>query len=268
MSGKDDGNGKSKPAGAPSGAPSGAPKGPITDSLTKPLAKRFYKDVSVSDGAFYQVLLDNRVIKTPGKRALMLPTRALAEAVAGEWRAQGGTIDPATMPLTRFSNTAIDAVSAAMDDVAADIVAFAGRDLLCYRAEGPPELASKQSAAWDPVVAWALTSLGAKFKVIKGVMPIDQPAAALNRIAGALDPHEPFRLTGLHVMTTLTGSALLALAHLSGRLKGEDAWAAAHVDEDYQIALWGDDYEASVRRSLRRADFDAACEMLAALAKD
>ncbi len=259
MSGKDDGNGKSRP--------SGAPKGPITDSLTKPLAKRFYKDVTVSDGAFYQVLLDNRPIKTPAKRALMLPTLSLAEAVADEWRDQDGKIDPATMPLTRFSNTAIDAVSVALDDVAADIVAFAGRDLLCYRAEGPPELVGKQAIAWDPIVAWAEAALGAKFRIVKGVMPVDQPAAAMNRIALALDPHEPFRLTGLHVLTTLTGSALLALALQSGRLTGDDAWNAALVDEDYQIALWGEDYEASVRRTLRRADFDAACRLLAALAK-
>ena len=117
------------------------------------------------------MLLDNRVIKTPAKRALMLPTRALADAVAAEWREQDATIDPATMPLTRFSNTAIDAVSAALADVAADIVAFAGRDLLCYRAEGPPELAAKQSAAWDPVIAWAEASLGAKFRSSKASCP-------------------------------------------------------------------------------------------------
>lgn len=237
----------------------------ISDSLARPLAKRFYKDVTISDGAFFQVLLDNRVIKTPAKRALMLPTRALAEAVAAEWTAQGANIDPATMPLTRFSNTAIDAVSSAMEDVAADIVAYAGRDLLCYRAEAPQDLADRQAAAWDPVLAWAAEQLGARFAVAIGVMPIDQPTATLNRIAVALEPHEAFRLTGLHVLTTLTGSALLALAHARGRLSQDDAWAAAHVDEDYQIGLWGEDYEARIRREKRRAEFDAASRLLAAL---
>lgn len=245
---------------------SGGPKSPISDSLAKPLPKRFYKDVTVGEGAFYQVLLDGRVIKTPGKKALMLPTRALADIVADEWRAQGTLIDPSTMPQTRFANTAIDAVSAALDDVAADIAAYGGRDLLCYRAdERQPELAQRQDAAWDPVLAWSREALGARLDVVYGVMPIDQAPTAINALAKALEPHEPFKLTGVHVMTTLTGSAILAIAHARGALSAAEAWDAAHVDEDYQIALWGEDYEASVKRQQRKAEFEAASRLLGAL---
>ncbi len=239
----------------------------ISDSLAKPLPKRFYKDVSVGEGAFFQVLLDGRPIKTPGKKALMLPTRALANLVAEEWAAQGSHIDPGTMPLTRFSNTAIDAVSGALEDVAADVVAYAGRDLLCYRAGEQPQLAAKQAALWDPVLAWAREALGARFDVAEGVMPIDQPAMTLKAVARALEPHDPYRLTALHVMTTLTGSAILAIAHARGALDAEAAWAAAHADEDYQTAMWGEDYEASVKRGQRRAEFDAASRYLMALAR-
>lgn len=250
---------------ASGGAASGGPKSPITDSLSKPLPKRFYKDVTVGEGAFFQILLDGRVIKTPGKKALFLPSRALADAVAAEWDAQSELIDPSTMPLTRLANTAIDAVSSAQDEVAADIVAYAGRDLLCYRAEAPQDLTERQAKAWDPVLAWAREALGARFDVAEGVMPIDQPRASLAAFAKALQPHDAFRLTALHVLTTLTGSAILALAHGRGALDAGDAWAAAHVDDDHQIALWGEDYEASEKRKHRKAEFDAASRFLKSL---
>lgn len=257
------GNGNTNGGATPS---SGGPKNPITDTLTKPLPKRFYKDVSVGEGAFFQVLLDGRPIRTPGKKALMLPTRALAGLVADEWASQQALIDPSTMPLTRFSNTAIDAVSAALDEVAADIVAYAGRDLLCYRAIDQPLLRTQQAAAWDPILVWAREALGARFDVADGVMPIDQPTTTLKAIARALEPHDPYRLTVLHVMTTLTGSAILAVAHARGALDAASAWAAAHVDEDYQIGMWGEDYEASVRRIQRKVEFNAASRYLMALA--
>ena len=241
---------------------SGAPKGPITDSMQKPLAKRFYKAASISDAAPYQVLLDSRAVKTPAKRPLVLPTKAAAQAVADEWNAQGETINPATMPLTRFANTAIDAVAETADAVAADLVAYAGRDLLCYRADAPTELSHAQAARWDAVLDWAAKSCDARFTVVAGIMPVDQPENALQAVASALKPHDAFRLTALHVMTTLTGSALLALAHDQGAISADDAWAAAHVDEDYQIALWGADDEAAARRAARGQEFSAASRLL------
>ncbi len=247
---------------------SGAPKGPITDTMAKPLAKRFYKDVTIGEGAFFQILLDGRVVRTPGKRALLLPSRTLADAVAAEWQAQDANINPGTMPLTRFANTAIDAVSDAQKEVANDIAAYAGRDLLCYRAVTPPELTRLQAAAWDPVINWAREALAAHFTVVEGVMPVDQPVLTLKKFSAALEPHDAFKLTAMHVLTTLTGSALLALAHVRGFLNTDDMWSAAHVDEDYQIAHWGQDEEAAHRRVLRRQEFDAACRLLASLQTD
>ena len=256
-------NGGPEDAKASGAKASGAPRGPITDTMKKPLIKRFYKTANAGEGG--QILLDGRAVKTPKKRALRLPTNACAEAVAAEWAAQGAEINPGSMPLTRFANTAIDAVADTLDAVAADIVAYAARDLLCYRAEPLHDLARLQAAKWDPVLDWAKTALHAPFRAVAGIMPIDQPAAALTAIAAAIEPHEAFRLTALHVMTTLTGSALLALAHARGFLKCDQAWAAAHVDEDYQIALWGEDDDAGDRRARRAAEFHAASRFLAML---
>lgn len=246
---------------------SGAPKGPITDTMQKPLVKRFYTTATASSDAPFQVLLDGRAVKTPAKRPLVLPTEAAARAVADEWNAQVATINPATMPLTRFANTAIDAVTDTADAVAADIVSYAGRDLLCYRAGAPSELREAQAEKWDPLLDWIVKSCDARFTVVTGIMPVDQSEVALAAIASALKPHDAFRLTGLHVMTTLTGSALTALACANGAITADDAWAAAHVDEDYQIALWGADEEAAQRRLARGQEFRAASQFLTLLAR-
>ena len=241
---------------------SGGPRGTISDSLAKPLARRFYKEASAGDASPFQIFLDGRAVKTPKKRALAVPTKALADAIAREWQAQQELVDPSRMPLTRFANTAIDAVSETEDAVAADIVAYAGSDLICYRAEAPDELVALQSCDWNPVVAWADSTLHATFRVVPGVVHVQQPDAALEAVANALTPHDAFRLTGLHVLTTLTGSALLALAVAGGGLSADAAWGAAHVDENYQISVWGEDTEAAARRHGRRAEFDAACQWL------
>jgi chaperone required for assembly of F1-ATPase len=197
---------------------------------------------------------------------LALPTRALAEAVAAEWEAQGERIDPATMPLTRLANSTIDGVIARQAEVRAEIVKYAGSDLLCYRAEGPEELIRRQAETWDPVLAWARAALGADFNVSQGVMPAAQPDAATEAVARALQPHGPFALAAIHVMTTLMGSALLALAHAHGHLSAEAAWVAAHVDEDWQISQWGEDAEAKARRDRRWAEMQAASRLLELLA--
>lgn len=255
----DNDNERSRAGHAPA---SGAPRGPITDSMAKPLIKRFYKTASVGQGPPYPILLDGRAVKTPAKRALALPTRALAEAVAAEWAAQGEKIDPSRMPLTRSANTAIDSVAENLAAVAADIVAYAGSDLLCYRADAPVELVARQAKLWNPVIAWARDDLGARFNIGEGVKHVAQPADATAAIAAALEPYDAFGLTALHIITTLTGSVLLALALARGRLTGDEAWDAAHVDEDFQISQWGEDFEAAARRKARRAEFDAASRLL------
>ncbi len=229
--------------------------------------KRFYKSVTVApgEGQAFRILLDGRAARTPAKAELAVPTQALAEAVAAEWEAQRGHIDAATMPLTRLVNAAIDGVTPRLVQVRADIAAFAANDLVCYRADAPDPLVARQSAQWDPVLAWAREELGARFEVATGLMPVAQPEDAVAAVAALLEDLDPFRLAALHVMTTLTGSALLTLAHTRGALTVEAAWAAAHVDEDFQVSQWGEDAEATRRRARRWAEMQAASRLLALL---
>ncbi len=255
-----------KSGNEPTGAAVAKPRRPGQEPMRASFSKRFYKSVDViADGSGFQIRLDGRPIKTPKKRLLELPRKMLADAVAAEWQAQVGVIDPGTMPVTRIANTAIDGVANSMSEVAADIVAFAGSDLLCYRACDPAELLARQAVAWDPVLAWVQKAHGARFVLSEGVMPVEQSDAALKKIASVVAPFNPFQLTALHVLTTLTGSALLALAFASEALSLEEVWTAAHVDEDWQILMWGPDEEAAARRELRRLEFDAAAQVLTLL---
>jgi chaperone required for assembly of F1-ATPase len=231
--------------------------------------KRFYRAVSVAGAPpAVRVLLDGQPIRTPAKRELALPGTALAEAVAAEWADQGGHIDPATMPLTRLANSAIDGVVGREDEVRADIVKYAGNDLLCYRAEAPAELVRRQAEAWDPLLAWAREALGARLVLARGIVPIDQPEASIEAISAALAKLNAYGLAAHHVMTTLTGSAVLALALGAGRLTAEDAWAAAHIDADWQIGQWGEDAEAKARRARRWAEMQAASRLLVLLGQE
>ena len=224
---------------------------------------RFYKSVAVdSDGGKFRLLLDGKPVRTPAKKKLVLPTHALADAVAAEWEGQKTRIDPVTMPFTRLANSAIDGVMGRETEVRADIARYAGSDLICYRAEAPPELVRLQSQAWDPVLAWARDALSASFHVAQGIMPATQPAPATASVARAIEAYEAFDLAGLHVMTTLMGSALLVLAHVRGHLTVDDAWAAAHIDEDWQISQWGQDAEAKARRDQRWLDMQAASRLI------
>ena len=227
--------------------------------------KRFYKvaEVDEADGA-HALLLDGRRARTPGRNPLAAQSRALMLEAAVEWERQTETVDPSEMPLTRLLNSAIDGVTHTMAETRADILAYAGSDLICYRAEEPETLAARQAGAFDPVLGWAAQSLGARFNVTGGVTHVAQPHAALAAIGAALDAYtDPVALAALSVMTTLTGSALLALAVAHGFLSAEAAWRAAHVDEDFQAERWGEDAEAMARRKARRREFDAAATALA-----
>lgn len=237
-----------------------------TPPATTTGSKRFYKSVSVTDqpGGF-ALQLDGRPVRTPGKAPLVLPTRALAEAVAEEWRAQGDRIDPTTMPLTKLANSVIDGVVGREAAVIDDILAFAGSDLLCYRAAGPQGLLEAQKKHWDLVLAWARETLRAPLILTEGVVHIAQPEESLEKIKARLVGRDGFALAALHVMTALTGSALLALAVALGQLTPEEAWQAAHVDEDWQISQWGEDAEASERRKNRWRDFAAAARFYRSL---
>ena len=237
---------------------------PGREAMAKPLPLRFYKDVSLGLSGpppGHTILLDGRMARTPGKRELRLTTMALAEAVATEWASQGTQIDPQRMPLTRLVNTALDGVAGRMADVAADVVKYAGSDLLCYRADFPEGLVARQRLHWDPVLAWADERHGVRLTVGSGLMPVTQPDEAGPRIAAAVAHLDAFGLTALHVMTTLMGSALLGLAVIEGRLDPEAAWTAAHVDEDWQISEWGEDAEAMARRERRWSEMQAAATL-------
>jgi chaperone required for assembly of F1-ATPase len=235
------------------------------------LRRRFYKAVTIAAGrpdqgeqAAHAVRLDGKSVRTPGRRVLAAPVAQLAQALADEWAAQGEFIEPAKMPLTRLANTIIDGVAAAQDQVAAEIRKYLASDLLFYRAESPAPLTARQAQHWDPVLSWARQALGADFKHGGGIVHVAQPAAALEAAGRAL-AHDPWRLGALHAATTLSGSALIALALMHGAITPEAAWQAAHVDEDWNMEQWGRDEIALQRRGFRFAEFKAAALVLQAL---
>jgi chaperone required for assembly of F1-ATPase len=230
------------------------------------LPKRFYKSAeAVREGQGFAVMLDGRPVRTPAKNMLVVPAEGLALAISEEWNAQSEVIDPATMPLTRLVNSAIDGVAREPDAVRAEIVKYAGSDLLCYRAEEPDKLVARQSAAWDPVVDWAGDVLGARFVLARGIVFTAQPEDTLAAIGPRLAHLDIFRLAAANVVTTLTGSALLAFALLEGRVSAEEAWSAAPVDEDWNIELWGADEEATERRARRYEEMQAAARVITLL---
>lgn len=241
------------------------PMGLAQRAMRPQLRRRFYAQVTVAecDGRF-DILLDGPPVRTPARNPLGTPSRALSEAVAAEWRSQADVIDPANMPLTRLVNTIIDGVATAAPAVAEDVAKFLASDLVVYRAEGPEGLVERQAAAWDPVVAWARDALGARFVLAAGMIYATQPESALAAARAAI-PGDIWRLGAVHAITTLTGSALIALAVLHGRLDAEGAWTAAHVDEDWNMDFWGRDELALNRRALRYAELQAACQVLALL---
>lgn len=229
-------------------------------------ARRFYRTVEAqeADGGGYALLLDGRAARTPGRNRLVAASLPLMQGVAEEWERQAGTIDPADMPLTRLLNSAVDGVSRTMDETRAEVARYAGSDLLCYRAEEPETLAERQRLAFDPVLGWAADALGARFNLTAGVMHVAQPAEAIAAVGEALAAYDdPAVLAALSVMTTLTGSVLLALAVAKGFLTPAEAWAAAHIDEDFQAERWGFDADATARRAARWREMEAAGMVLA-----
>jgi chaperone required for assembly of F1-ATPase len=221
--------------------------------------RRFYETAAAAeDGPPYALLLDGKPVLTPQRRRLELPSRGLAEAVAQEWQSQG----PDLVPLTRLAHGAIDLVAPDPSRAISEIAGYAGSDLLCYRAESPVALAVRQAKGFDPILAWAAGVLGTGFETVVGVMPQPQPVETLEALSRLLAAQHPFRLIALHAITTLTGSAILALALAEGRITPQEAWTAAHVDEDWQISQWGEDAEAMQRRAGQEIEFLAAARLL------
>jgi chaperone required for assembly of F1-ATPase len=243
------------------------PRDPIAAArraMRPPMRARFYKSVEVGEGAEgHEVRLDGRPVRTPARHALAAPVRGIADAVAAEWQAQRDTIDPSAMPLTRLANAIIDRVASALQPVREEIERYLGSDLICYRADNPSGLVERQTALWDPVLDWAAQALGARFVLSASVVHVPQPAAAVAAAAAAIPPNDQvWRLGALNVATTLTGSALIALAVAAGRLSVELAWAAAHVDEDWNMSFWGRDELALERRAFHFGEMQAAAKVL------
>ena len=225
--------------------------------------KRVYRNVGTrpAEGG-YGIALDGRAMRTPAKRDLVVPSAALAAAIADEWEAQQDDIRPETMPLTRLAATAIDRTSAQREQVIAETANYAGTDLVCYRADHQPALAARQQALWQPLLDWATLRFDAPLTVTAGVIPAPQSPVSLKAFAAAVAEHDEFRLTALHALTAACGSLVIALAVMERRLDAEAAFAASVLDESFQIEAWGEDAEAAKRREALAGDIAAAAQFL------
>lgn len=229
--------------------------------------KRIFKEVSVQAGPDgWQILLDAAVLLTPAKAPLRLPSAGLAQAVADEWRSQGETVRPATMPITRLANTAQDLAAKRRPELVDQLASYAGTDLLCYRAEGPSALVERQRRHWQPLLDWAALQYDAVLEVVSGLMPKAQAAAPRQALRRAVEACDDWRLTALQTATTASGSLVIGLALIEGRIDAAVAFEAAQVDETYQIEQWGCDPEQERRRAGLRAEFEACRRFVALLA--
>ncbi|MBM85137.1 MAG: ATPase [Rhodospirillaceae bacterium] len=225
--------------------------------------KRFYETVGIeksNDG--YRLTLDGRPVRTPGRRDLVLPSCALADAVGAEWDAQGETVDPTGMPNMSLAATGIDRVAPQREDVIAGIAAFAKSDLLCYRTEKPAELAARQHASWQPLLDWCAVTFNAPLSITTGLFPVTQPTESVQGLRNIVATFDDLPLAGLHEITSLSGSLVIALAVVEGRITAGEGVDAARLDETYQIERWGEDGDAMARRSNICRDFLAAVEFL------
>jgi chaperone required for assembly of F1-ATPase len=231
-----------------------------------PPVKRFYKEAAAApDEGGWAIMLDGRPVKTPARAALVLPTEKLGKAVADEWRSQGETIDPRSMPLTGLANAAIDRVAPDPTTFAEGLARYGESDLLCYRAEGPEALVARQSQLWDPLLAWARRRYDVDFEVAAGIMHRPQHPETIERLDRAVTARGAFHLAALSPLVTVSGSLLIALAIVEEGIDLETGWAAATLDEQWQIEQWGEDPEAAAMLASRRQDFEAGYRLLSLL---
>jgi chaperone required for assembly of F1-ATPase len=229
--------------------------------------KRFYKEARTgpAEGGGFAILLDGRPLRTPARAFLVVPSEELAAAIAGEWRRQGEEIDPRAMMLTGLANAAIDRVAPDPGAFANTLAAYGESDLLCYRAEGPPALARRQSEAWDPLLDWARQRFEVDFETTEGILHHPQPAATVARLGGPVAALDPFRLAALAPLVTISGSLVIALALAEGAITPDQAWAASSLDEAWHAEKWGEDSLAAAALEARRREFEAAHTFLTLL---
>jgi len=224
--------------------------------------KRFWTDVTVGEATEgFAVQLDGKRVKTPAKRALVLPTRHVAEQVAAEWLAVEDRITPETMPWTRSANAALDKVAAQRDEVTAHLIGYAASDLLCYRAADPASLVELQNRTWDPILAWCQSRYDVQLVTTSGVMPVTQPEGGLERLKRVMEPMNMFHVTAFHDLVTLSGSYVLALVAIEQAWPINEVWDASRLDEDWQAEQWGVDAEASEAADIKRAAFLHAAKL-------
>jgi chaperone required for assembly of F1-ATPase len=230
--------------------------------------KRFYKETAVDQGdGGHRILLDGRPMRTPAKAVLVVPTRALAEAIAAEWGAvpDKADINVSHLPLTRLAATGLDRVTSQRARVIEDTAKYAGSDMLCYRASEPETLVKRQQAIWQPLLDWADERYGARLVIVEGLAFVEQPADAVARLREAVAMHSDLGLSALYNLTHISGSLIVALAIAEGRLAAADAFAAAQLDELYQVERWGEDPIATKRHEGIRHDIEAGARFLALL---
>jgi chaperone required for assembly of F1-ATPase len=227
--------------------------------------KRFYEEVSVEQAANgFRVLLDGKPVRTPGGNPLLLPTLALAESIAEEWESQGEETDLRSMPMTRLANTVQDGVAHTREEVIASVLRFGEHELLCYRATEPAELLARQREAWDAVLEWAARRYNATLAVGQGLVPLTQPPEALARLKAAIAAHDNYTLAALHVIASITGSLVLALALAEDAITPGQAFLLSRLDEDFQAERWGEDAEAAARARALAREMNTAAGFLAA----
>lgn len=227
--------------------------------MTEWKAKRFWEAAEVADAPEgFAVHLDGRAVKTPAKAPLIVPTRAMAQAIAEEWDAQEEHIDPNSMPVTRAANAAIDKVSHQHAEVAQMIADYGDSDLLCYRADSPAELVARQAEAWDPLLDWADEALGARLTPVIGVMHAPQNPKALAMLAQQVHGMDAYRLTAFHDLVGLSGSLIIGFAALHELHDIGTLWKLSRIDETWQEELWGIDEEAREQAETKESEFRAA----------
>lgn len=227
--------------------------------------KRFYKQAAVveTDGGVHRIALDGRLVRTPARAVLNLPTPALAQAVADEWNAQGEEILPQSMIMTGLANAAIDQIIPDLASFASGIAAYGESDLLCYRADNPAALVTAQAQVWDPLLAWATTRYDIAFHRAVGIVHVPQPPETLARLRAVVSANDAFSLAGLSTLVTMSGSLVIGLAVIEGAITPEDAWNAAEIDEVWQAQQWGEDDDATARRIRRGVEFAQAARFCA-----
>jgi len=225
--------------------------------------RRFWKEVETErEEGGWSIKLDERPVRTPARAPLLVPSEALADAIADEWRSVESDVNPRAMPLTGLANAAIDRVAPERQAFAGGLALYAEADLACYRSEWPPELVERQKAVWDPLLAWARRRYDVDFSITSGLMHVPQPQATIGRLSHAVSDLDPFQLAGLSPLISIGGSLVAALAVLERAMTAETAWGAVSIDERWQLEQWGADAESETALENKRHDFFAAARFL------